>query len=149
MSEMWKPEVMGLEESQKPGHERVPKHLRKLIAVLEPQGPMFFGIADTLYRQVDKLTHYQVLIISLIHVPMVDLSGAFALEDMANHAQKNGTKVLIKGMNPAVRRTLHELSVMKHIGQENFVENFEAALDEGIDYIGEQFLGRTIPPKQT
>ena len=148
MSEMWKPEVMGLEESQKPGHERVPKHLRKLIAVLEPQGPMFFGIADTLYRQVDKLTHYQVLIISLIHVPMVDLSGAFALEDMANHAQKNGTKVLIKGMNPAVRRTLYELSVMKHIGQENFVENFEAALDEGIDYIGEQFLGRTIDPKQ-
>jgi SulP family sulfate permease len=148
MSEMWKPEVMGLEESQKPGHERVPKHLRKLIAVLEPQGPMFFGIADTLYRQVDKLTHYQVLIISLIHVPMVDLSGAFALEDMANHAQKNGTKVLIKGMNPAVRRTLYELSVMKHIGQENFVENFDAALDEGIDYIGEQFLGRTIDPKQ-
>ena len=109
---------------------------------------MFFGIADTLYRQVDKLTHYQVLIISLIHVPMVDLSGAFALEDMANHAQKNGTKVLIKGMNPAIRRTLYELSVMKHIGQENFVENFDAALDEGIDYIGEQFLGRTIDPKQ-
>ena len=149
MSEMWKPEVMGLEESQKPGHERVPKHLRNQIAVLEPQGPMFFGIADTLYRQVDKLTHYQVLIISLIHVPMVDLSGAFALEDMANHAQKNGTKVLIKGMNPAVRRTLHELSVMKHIGEENFVENFETALEDGIDYIGEQFLGRTIDPKTT
>jgi len=147
MSEMWKPQVMGLEESQKPGHERVPKHLRKLVAVLEPNGPMFFGIADTLYRQVDKLTDYQALIISLIHVPMVDLSGAFALEDMANHAQKNGTKVLIIGMNPAVRRTLDELSVMANIGEENFVENFEAALDEGIDYIGEQFLGRDIGPK--
>ena len=73
MSEMWKPEVMGLEESKKSGRERVPKHLRKLVAVLEPNGPMFFGIADTLYRQVDKLTDYQVLIISLIHVPMVDL----------------------------------------------------------------------------
>ncbi len=147
MSEMWKPQVMGLEESQKPGHERVPKHLRKLIAVLEPNGPMFFGIADTLYRQVDKLTDYQVLIISLIHVPMVDLSGAFALEDMAHNAQKNGTKVLIKGMNPAVRRTLSELSVISNIGEQNFAESFEAALDEGIDYIGEQFLGRDIGPK--
>jgi SulP family sulfate permease len=96
---------------------------------------------------VDKLTDYQVLIISLIHVPMVDLSGAFALEDMANHAQKNDTKVLIIGMNPAVRRTLDELSVMANIGEQNFVENFEAALDEGIDYIGEQFLGRDIGPK--
>jgi hypothetical protein len=52
-------------------------------------------------------------------------------------------------MNPAVRRTLHELSVMKHIGEENFVENFETALEDGIDYIGEQFLGRTIDPKTT
>ncbi len=149
MSEMWKPKVMGLEESRKSGHERVPKHLRKQIAVLEPQGPMFFGIADTLYRQVDRLTNYQVLIISLIHVPMVDLSGAFALEDMAHHAQKNGLKVLIIGMNSAVHRTLNELCVITHIGEENFVENFEAALEEGIDYMGEQFLGRDIDPKMS
>jgi len=139
--------VRGLQESQKSGAKLVPEHLKKQIAVLEPQGPMFFGISDTLYRQMDKLTHYQVLIISLIHVPMVDLSGAFALEDMANQAQKKGTKVLIKGMNPAVRRTLTELSVISHFGEENFVENFDAALKEGIDYIGEQFLGRNIGPK--
>lgn len=149
MSEMYKPKVMGLEESRKSGHDRVPKHLRKQIAILEPQGPMFFGIADTLYRQVDRLTNYQVLIISLIHVPMVDLSGAFALEDMANHAQKNGLKVLLIGMNSAVHRTLNELCVITHIGEENFVENFEAALEEGIDYMGEQFLGRDIDPKMS
>lgn len=149
MSEMYKPKVMGLEESRKSGHERVPKHLRKQIAILEPQGPMFFGIADTLYRQVDRLTNYQVLIISLIHVPMVDLSGAFALEDMAHHAQKNGLKVLLIGMNSAVHRTLNELCVITHIGEENFVENFEAALEEGIDYMGEQFLGRDIDPKMS
>lgn len=149
MSEMYKPKVMGLEESRKSGHDRVPKHLRKQIAILEPQGPMFFGIADTLYRQVDRLTNYQVLIISLIHVPMVDLSGAFALEDMAHHAQKNGLKVLLIGMNSAVHRTLNELCVITHIGEENFVENFEAALEEGIDYMGEQFLGRDIDPKMS
>jgi len=43
--------------------------------------------ADTLYRQIDGLVHYKVWIISLIHVPMIDLSGAFALEDMACHAK--------------------------------------------------------------
>lgn len=47
MIEMWKPQVMGLEESQKHGYERAPKHFRKLVAVLGPNGPMFFGIADT------------------------------------------------------------------------------------------------------
>lgn len=147
MSEMWAPQVMSLGDTQKP-QELVPEHLRKHIAVLEPVGPLFFGIADTLYRQIDGLVHYKVLIISLIHVPIIDLSGTFALEDMASHAQKKGTKVVIIGMNPAVGRTLHELSVVKNIGEDNFVDDFEVALETGIDYIGEQFLGRDISPKE-
>ncbi len=148
MSEMWKPEVKGLEESQKPTKELVPEHLKKQIAVLEPEGPMFFGIADTLYRQVDKLVHFKILIVSMRYVPVIDLSGAFALEDMVELARKRGTKVIVKGMNPAVRRTLSELSVLKHIGEENVTEDFDSALKKAIDYIGEQFLGRSIDPKK-
>ena len=148
MSEMGAPQVQGLEDSPRPDKDLVPKHLTKQIAVLEPQGPMFFGIADTMYRQIDKLVHYKVLIVSLRDVPMIDLSGAFALEDMVDLAYKRGTKVFIKGMNPAVRRTLTELSVIKHIGEENILEDFDAALRKGIDYIGEQFLGRDIDPKK-
>ena len=148
MSEMWKPEVKGLEESQKPTKELVPEHLKKQIAVLEPEGPMFFGIADTLYRQVDKLVHFKILIVSMRYVPVIDLSGAFALEDMVELARKRGTKVIVKGMNPAVRRTLSELSVLKHIGAENVTEDFDSALKKAIDYIGEQFLGRSIDPKK-
>ena len=148
MSELWKPQVQGLDDSQKPTKKLLPDHLRKQIAVLEPNGPMFFGIADTMYRQIDNLAHYTVLIISLRDVPMIDLSGAFALEDMVELAYKRGTKVLIKGMNPAVRRTLTELSVISHIGEENITEDFDSALDKGIDYIGEQYLGRDISPKE-
>ncbi len=55
---------------------------------------------------------------------------------------------MILGMNPAVGRTLHELSVVKNIGEDNFVKDFEVALETGIDYIGEQFLGRDISPKE-
>lgn len=40
-------------------------------------------------------------------------------------AHKRGTNVLVKGMNPAVRRTLRELIVIKHIGEENITEGFE------------------------
>jgi len=148
MSEMGKPEVQGLEDSGRSTKALLPDHLRKQIAVLEPQGPMFFGIADTMYRQIDNLAHYTVLIVSLRDVPMIDLSGAFALEDMVNLAYKRGTKVLIKGMNPAVRRTLTELNVIEHIGEENITEDFDSALMKGIDYIGEQFLGRDIDPKK-
>jgi len=148
MSELWKPQVQSLESTQRPSKELVPEHLRKHIAVLEPQGPMFFGIADTMYRQIDNLAHYKVLIVSLRDVPVIDLSGAFALEDMVQLAYKRGTKVFIKGMNPAVRRTLTELSVIKNIGEENITEDFDTALQKSLDYIGELFLGRSIDPKK-
>jgi sulfate permease, SulP family len=143
MSEMWAPKVVGLDESTK---ELLPKHLKNQIAFLEPEGPMFFGIADVMYRQVDSLVHYKVLIVSLRHVPIIDLSGAFALEDMVNLAHKHGTKTIIQGMNPAVRRILTELSVIKNIGEENIVKDFGTALGLGIDYVGEIYLERTIDP---
>lgn len=148
MSEMGALQVQGLEDSKRPSKTLVPEHLRKQIAVLEPRGPMFFGIADTMYRQIDNLAHYKVLIISLRDVPMIDLSGAFALEDMVDLAYKRGTKVFIKGMNSAVRRTLTELSVINHIGENNITEDFDSALEKGIDYIGETYLGRSIDPKK-
>ena len=56
--------------------------------------------------------------------------------------------MLLKGMNPAVHRTLTELSVVKLLGEENIVGNFDIALQEGIDYIAEQYLGRDIGPKE-
>jgi anti-anti-sigma regulatory factor len=98
----------------------------------------------TNYQNLYSLAHYQVLIVSLRYVPIIDLSGAFALEDMVKLAQKHGTKTIIKGMNPAVRRILTELSVIEHIGEENIVEDLDAALTKGVDYIGEMFLNRTI-----
>ena len=146
MSEIWKPKILGLDEFAKPTKELVPKHLKNQIAVLEPEGPMFFGIADVLYRQVDSMVHYKVLIMSLRYVPVIDLSGAFALEDMVKLAHKHGTKTIIKGMNPSVRRILTELSVIKNIGEENIVEDFDSALKKGVDYIGEMYLNRTIDP---
>jgi len=51
-------------------------------------------------------------------------------------------------MNPPVRRTLTELNVILNIGEENITEDFETALRKGIDYIGEQFLGRDIDLKK-
>jgi hypothetical protein len=65
---------------------------------------------------------------------------------MVNLAHKHGTKTIIQGMNPAVRRILTELSVIKNIGEENIVKDFGTALGLGIDYVGEIYLERTIDP---
>ena len=143
MSELWKPELKGFAESQSDTKKSLPDHLKQQIAIIEPEGPMFFGIADTMYRQIERLAHYKVLIISFRYVPIIDLSGAFALEDMVMMAGKRKTKILVKGMNPAVRRTLTELKVIESIGEENIVEDIDGALNKSVDYLADQFLGST------
>jgi len=52
-------------------------------------------------------------------------------------------------MNPAVRRMLTELNVISNIGEVNITEDFDDALEKGIDYMGEQFLGHDIDPKKS
>jgi SulP family sulfate permease len=154
MSEMWSPEVIGLEQSQQESPDDMPPHLKKRISILQPEGPLFFGIADTLYRQVDRLVHYDVLIISMDRVPMVDLSGAFSLEDLIRLAQKRNTKIILKGINTNVRRTLMELGIIQNIGQGNIVDDFGEALQQAIDYLAELYLtaspagGKTPPVSQ-
>ncbi len=143
MSELWKPSLKGFAGSESDAKESIPDHLKKQIAIIEPEGPMFFGIADTMYRQIDRLAHYRVLIISFRYVPIIDLSGAFALEDMVMMAGKRNTKVIVKGMNPAVRRTLTELNVIKSIGEENITDDVDGALKKSLDYLADQFLEST------
>ncbi len=143
MSELWSPEVIGLEESHHQLTEKVPTHLKQRISLLQPEGPMFFGIADMLYRQADRLLHYDVLIISFTRVPIIDLSGAFALEDLVLKAQKENTKLILEGMNTPVHRVLTELSVIKKIGEDNIVEDFDTALMQSVDHIGDLYLGKS------
>lgn len=146
MSELWSPQLIPLQQSKQQAKERVPAHLKGRIALLNPEGPLFFGVADTLYRQVDRLVHYDVLIISLANVPVVDLSGAFSLEDLISLAQKRDTKVIVKSMNPSVRRILNELGILREIGEGNIVEDFDTALSRAIDYLADRYISAPAPP---
>ncbi|MDX1411083.1 MAG: SulP family inorganic anion transporter [Nitrospirales bacterium] len=136
MSEISNTEVVGLNQTQQGSIENIPVHLKQRISILQPEGPLFFGIADTLYRQVDRLVHYDVLIISLDRVPLVDLSGALSLEDLILLAQKRDTKIILKGLNSNVRRVLTELGILKKIELKNVVDNFETALTMATNHIG-------------
>ncbi len=140
MSEMGAPELVGLEHSDQRQGDTLPAHLRERICVLQPEGPLFFGIADTLYRQADRLVHYDALIISLARVPIVDLSGAFSLEDLVLLARKRNTRVILTGPNTNVRRILKELGILEKIGAENIADTFDIALTEAIDHVAELFL---------
>ncbi len=132
MSDLYKNDVISLTEIKDtwPGEELIPPTLRERILILRPEGPLFFGTANTLYRTIDRLVHFDILIIRLRRVPMIDLSGAFALEDLVNKAKNKGTTVLLTSLNANVRNTLDQIGILDKVGRQHCFEKFEDAVQD-------------------
>lgn len=130
LGNLYDPEVISLDEFtyKWPGEENFPEDLKKRTLKLRLDGPLFFGAADTVYRTISELVDYDYLIIRMKNVPMIDLSGAYLLDDVVEKAKHQGAEVLITGMRPNVQQTLEKLKIIEKVGPDNcFVHIEEAA----------------------
>lgn len=132
MSDLYKNDIVTLNDikDEWPGEELIPASIKDRILILRPEGPLFFGTADTLFRTIDRLIHHDVLIIRLRRVPMIDLSGAFALEDLIEKAKSRGTAVVLTSLNPNTRRTLDQLGILDKVGKEHCFDKFDDAVQD-------------------
>ena len=117
------------------------KTLGKKIKVLRPQGPMFFGSVKPLVDAYEKADEHNVLIVNLKNVPMMDLSGAYALEDLIIKARDEGKEVFICGASVAVKKVLKSVKVLDRIGQKGYFESKQDAIDKArqLDISGTSF----------
>lgn len=132
MSDLYKNEVVSLKDIEDPwpGEDLIPDAWKERILILRPEGPLFFGTSNTLFRAIKQMMHYDILIIRLRRVPMIDLSGAFALEDIIDRAKSKGTVVLLTGLNNLVRETLQQLGIIDKVGGNHCFERFDDAISE-------------------
>jgi len=114
-------------ELQWPGEESMPDSLKERVLKLRLDGPLFFGVSDTMYRVISELSDFDYLIIRMMHVPMVDMSGAYLLDDIIEKARHQQATVLLTGMSPNVENTLTKLRIIERVGAENCFDTFEEA----------------------
>ncbi|MBT5021002.1 MAG: SulP family inorganic anion transporter [Planctomicrobium sp.] len=131
LGNLYEQEVITLNdlEYKWPGEETMPSDLKERVLKLRLEGPMFFGVSDIMYRTISELSDFDYLIIRMMHVPMVDMSGAYLLDDIVEKAKSHGAHVLITGMRPEVRVRLEKLKIIEKVGKENCFETFEASAD--------------------
>lgn len=108
--------------------DKLPEKLKNNILVIRPEGPLFFGTADTLYRTLEHQVHYNFLIISLGNVSMLDLSGAFALEDLIEKAAKNGTEVYLTDFSEKISNTLKDLGITDKIKPGCYIDSLNETI---------------------
>ena len=104
------------------GHNN--KELDKLpISVLQPQGPLFFGSIEPLITAYTAAPSHEMLIVDMSRVTMIDLSGAYALEDLIKDAKTRNVKVFVSNANPHIKEVLEKIDFIKHIGKDHYMDS--------------------------
>lgn len=119
--------IISLSDSQYSPKEMNNEMLNKLpVLVLQPNGPLFFATIEKLIQTYSKVKEHELLIIDLSKVTMIDLSGAFSIEDLIIGARKNGIRVLVTGASSEVNNVLSNLGFIKKIGSENYNKSYNS-----------------------
>ena len=111
-----------------PGEESMSDELKTRVLKLRLEGPLFFGVADTIYRTLADMVDHDYLIVRMARVPSVDMSGAYLLDDVLDKAERYKARVLITGMNDSVRDTLERFRIIDKVGETSCVATFEDAV---------------------
>ncbi|WP_339830157.1 SulP family inorganic anion transporter [uncultured Parvibaculum sp.] len=76
------------------------------------RGPFFFGVAMRLGETLDRIgAPPRVLILRMRAVPMIDASGASAIDALIARCRRHGTRVLITGLQTQPRLVLRKMGV--------------------------------------
>lgn len=107
----------------------IPEVVRKSTYLYVLNGPLFFGEAKNVTLAIDELSGAKYVILQFTNVPLVDQTGAFALENAIEKWEEKGIKVLFVGLEQKIRQTLEDTGALHRIDMDNCFDKFEEALE--------------------
>jgi sulfate permease, SulP family len=101
----------------------------KGIEVFEIDGPFFFGAAETFKDTLARISGKpKVLILRMRRVPSIDATGIHTLSDVVRRSRRDGTLVLLSGVQAQPLAALRKSALFEEIGEEHVCGQFEEAL---------------------
>jgi SulP family sulfate permease len=110
----------------------------KGIIVYELSGPLFFGSADNLAREIEgAINHYTYCILDIKRVNEIDSTGAKILGQINKKLTASGKYLLISYLmdNPSLADILKAMGVYKMLGENGFFADTDAALEWAEDHV--------------
>ena len=80
-----------------------------------------------------------MLIVDMSDVTMIDLSGAYALEDLIKSAEAKNIKVFVSNAKSDIKKVLEKVDVIKHIGKEHYKDSKESVIATVLEYYNLKF----------
>ncbi|HMP75159.1 MAG TPA: sulfate permease [Kiritimatiellia bacterium] len=113
------------------------------VEVFEIYGPFFFGAADRFkdeMRRIEKPP--KVLILRMRHVPTIDATGMQALEDLFKKCRKQGTALLLSGVQAQPWEQLESSGLYRRLGPLNVHDHIDRALDRARELVAPSAVPR-------
>ena len=98
-------------------------------------GPMIFSVSKAISRQHSSISDYQVMILDLSDVPMIDVTVGLALENAIKDALDAKCEVLLLCPNIETRQRLEKLNVLDLISNDNHFTSREQALQSALTHV--------------
>ncbi len=108
----------------------------KEVEVFEINGPFFFGATYQFKEAIKNLRRKpKVLILRMRHVPVIDESGMFTLENIFHDMAAQKTTLVLSGVQPQVYEELENARLIDIFGSENVTDHFTKALKRTDDIL--------------
>ena len=104
------------------------KYVPKNTIVYEVFGALFFGAANV-FTSFKHEEGKNVLILRMRNVPVMDISGVEALEEILETCKKRNLTLILSHVNEQPYHAMEKAGFVEKIGSENICENIDASLE--------------------
>ena len=104
------------------------KYVPKNTIVYEVFGALFFGAANV-FTSFKHEEGKNVLILRMRNVPVIDISGVEALEEILETCKKRNLTLILSHVNEQPYHAMEKAGFVEKIGAENICENIDASLE--------------------
>ena len=115
-----------------PDERSLLKAAKGLILMFHLSGPMSFGAAKSISRQLSIVENYEILILDLTTVPRLGVTTLLAIETLIKDALDQHREVFLVGAQDQVNRRLQQLDIVQKLPPTHQVRDRIAALDQSM-----------------
>ena len=119
---------IGSSENEKLSEDIDLKYVPKNTIVYEVFGALFFGAANV-FTSFKHEEGKNVLILRMRNVPVMDISGVEALEEILETCKKRNLTLILSHVNEQPYHAMEKAGFVEKIGSENICENIDASLE--------------------
>ena len=119
---------IGSSEDEKLSEDVDLKYVPKNTIVYEVFGALFFGAANV-FTSFKHEEGKNVLILRMRNVPVMDISGVEALEEILETCKKRNLTLILSHVNEQPYHAMEKAGFVEKIGAENICENIDASLE--------------------